>query len=254
MSHPEGRFVWYELLTSDARAAEAFYAAVIGWRMADAGQPGTAYTLACAGEHRVGGIMRLPQEVCDQGGRPGWLGYVGVADVDAKAREAEALGGRVLRAADDIPNVGRFAVIADPQGAVLVLFTPVMAPQPPAPVGTMGLASWHELYARDWPSAFAFYEALFGWRKGEAVDLGPMGTYQLFGHGAEPFGGMMSLPQAPIPAWMYYFSVDDIDAAAERIRQAGGAITNGPMQVPGGGWIVQAADPQGAHFALLQAA
>ncbi len=251
MTTPASQFVWYELLTSDTKAAEAFYAEIVGWQMVDSGLPGMSYTFACAGERRVGGIMTIPQEVRERGGRPGWLGYVAVADVDAKASEVVALGGSVRRQPDDIPNVGRFAVIADPQGAILTLFRGQGTPPPPPEAGTLGMPSWHELYAKDWQAAFAFYEALFGWKKDRAVDLGPMGTYQLFSAGGAAIGGMMDLPQAPMPSWMYYFSVGDIDEAAARILDKGGAVLNGPIQVPSGGWIVQAVDPQGAAFALL---
>lgn len=251
MTTSAGSFVWYELLTSDAKAAQAFYADAVCWQMRDADMPNIDYTFVCSGDLRVGGIKTLPQELSDQGCRPGWIGYVAVANVDAKAKEVGTLGGRVLRQPADIPNVGRFSVIADPQGATLVLFKGLGTPALPADAGAIGQPRWHELYAKDWQAAFAFYEAMFGWQNGQTFDLGPMGTYQLFELGGSAIGGMMSLPEAPVPSWMYYFAVDDIDAAAARITRGGGAVFNGPMQVPGGGWIVQAFDPQGVAFAVL---
>ncbi len=82
--------------------------------------------------------------------------------------------------------------------------------------------------------------------------MGPMGTYQLFAAGGEAIGGMMTKPaQIPSPAWLFYFIVPEIDAAAARATDRGGQVLNGPMQVPGGGWIVQCTDPQGAMFALV---
>ncbi|UMY16168.1 VOC family protein [Methylobacterium organophilum] len=256
MANLEGSFVWYELMTPDPKAAEVFYGKVAGWGLVDAGHPAMRYTLACLGEHRLAGIMAMPEAMQAEGCRPGWIGYVAVADVDAKAAEAERLGGQVVRAPDDIPEIGRFAVIADPQGAKLVLFRGNGAPPPrPAP-GTPGLFGWHELYATDWPAAFAFYEALFGWTKGQAIAIGPMGIYQLFHAPDAPAegmatGGMMSLSSPPAPFWLYYIVAGEIEAAAGRIRAHGGAILNGPMEVPGGMWIVQAADPQGANFAVV---
>ena len=125
-----------------------------------------------------------------------------------------------------------------------------MGTQPTLPPGTPGTVGWHELYAVDGKTAFAFYEKLFGWTKAEALDMGPMGVYQMFKAGGEmAIGGVMSKPAAmPVPAWGYYFNVPAIDAAAGRVAKGGGKIINGPMQVPGGQWIVQGIDPQGAHF------
>src|SRR5215210_8558123 len=103
-------FVWYELMTTDADAAEAFYRDVIGWTTHDAGM---RYTILSAGEAGVGGIMTLPAEACAAGARPGWIGYIGVDDVDAYAARVEQAGGAIHKPAEDIPGVGRFAVVAD---------------------------------------------------------------------------------------------------------------------------------------------
>jgi uncharacterized protein len=84
------------------------------------------------------------------------------------------------------------------------------------------------------------------------MDMGPMGIYQMFAFGGEAIGGMMTKPPSmPAPCWMYYFNVDGIDAAKARVETGGGAILNGPMEVPGGHWIVQCRDPQGAMFCLV---
>ena len=121
-----------------------------------------------------------------------------------------------------------------------------VAPGGPGHVGS------HELYASDWESAFAFYAGQFGWTKATSVDMGPMGTYQLFAAGGDPIGGMMTKPQSmPSPAWQYYFNVGEIDAAVARVTSNGGQVLHGPHEVPGGSWIVQAMDPQGAMFALV---
>ncbi|HEX2554399.1 MAG TPA: VOC family protein [Microvirga sp.] len=243
-------FVWYELMTTDRAAAEAFYRAVVGWEMqpCDGGMP---YTVASAGGRPAAGFMTLPEEARAAGMPPAWLGFVGVADVDAAADGIRQAGGAVHRAPEDLPGIGRFAVVADPQGAVFMLFRPDQAEEPVAPM-TDGHVSWHELYATDWESAFAFYAGRFGWTKDQAMDMGPMGTYQLFAAGSLPIGGMMNRPaEMPVAAWLFYFGVPAIDAAVERVKANGGRILNGPMEVPGGAWIVQATDPQGAMFALV---
>lgn len=248
-------FIWYELMTSDQDAAEAFYRAVVGWSMADAGQPGTRYTILSAGDRGMGGLMALPADACEAGARPGWLGYVGVADTDAAAERIVDAGGSIHRAPDDIPNVGRFAVVADPGGAVFMLLTPLPREDvpPPAPPTTVGLVSWHELYSSiGQQAAFAFYAGQFGWETADLMDMGAMGKYRIFGTGAGPVGGMMDKPEtAPASAWTFYVNVDGIDAAAKRIGDNGGRVLMGPHAVPGGSWIVRATDPQGAVFALV---
>jgi predicted enzyme related to lactoylglutathione lyase len=246
-------FVWYELMTNDARAAETYYGQVVGWTAKDAGQPGMAYTLLSVGNTPVAGLMTLDKEACDAGAKPAWIGYVGVNDVDAYVGRITKAGGKVHVPPTDIPNIGRFAMVADPQGAVFNLFKPVsdMALPPPDPA-TPGLVGWHELMAADGEKAFAFYADLFGWTKDEAIDMGAMGRYQLFAAGGAAIGGMMTKPaDVPAPFWGYYFQVDAIGAALERLKAASGKVINGPMEVPGGSWIVQGVDPQGAMFSLV---
>jgi predicted enzyme related to lactoylglutathione lyase len=253
MSVRPGQFIWYEIITSDVEAAKSFYRGVVGWETKDAGMPGMAYTLLSAGTTQVGGLMAIPDEARKMGVPPCWTGYILVEDVDRAAARVKAAGGAVHRAAADIPEVGRFAVVADPQGAVFILFKGANG-QPPASAapGTLGHVGWHELYAGDGETAFAFYAEQFGWTKDHAMDMGPMGTYQIFSTGSGPAGGMMTKPkEVPVPFWLYYFNVDAIDAAAARVTKGGGKVIRGAMEVPGGSWIVQCADPQGAMFALV---
>ena len=251
MPNSPNTFVWYELMITDMDAAEAFYRAVVGWTCQTIPQPDMRYTVMKAGDKMVAGVMDLPAQAREAGARPGWVGYVGTDDADASTRKVREAGGMVHREPADIPDIGRFSVVADPQGAMFMLFQPMGGDNSPAPPGTPGHIGWHELYAADWPSAFDFYAGQFGWSKAHAVDMGPMGTYQLFSAGGDPIGGMMTKPDAiPMPVWLYYFIVEAIDAAAARVTAGGGQVLNGPHQVPGGGWILHAMDPQGAMFAL----
>jgi predicted enzyme related to lactoylglutathione lyase len=253
MSTSHGSFVWHELMTSDPAAAKAYYCNVVGWTAEDSPVPGMNYTMLKAGEIPVCGLMAVPEEAKAMGAPPMWTGYVGVDDLDAATEKAKELGGLQYRPPADIPNIGRFSIIGDPQGAMIALFkyaNPMPGDRPPQ--GTPGHVGWNELYAVDWERVFAFYSEMFGWRKDQAMDMGPMGTYQLFAHGEHAIGGMMNKPaQMPKPAWTFYFNVTDIDAAVERAKAGGGQIINGPMQVPGGSWIAQAIDPQGAMFAVV---
>lgn len=254
MSDPQARFIWYELATRDPKAAAAFYGGVVGWTAADAGQPGTEYTILSAGDRGVGGVLALPDDACEDA-RPGWLGYVGVPDTDGAAKRIAEAGGAVHRGPDDIPNVGRFAVVADPGGAVFMLLTPLPREDvpPAAEPGTPGLVSWHELYSSlGQEAAFAFYAEQLGWETVELLDMGPMGSYRIFGAEGVAMGGMMDAPaDAPASAWGFYVNVDGIEAAVRRIETRGGRVTMGPHEVPDGRWIVQALDPEGASFALV---
>ncbi|WP_334162279.1 VOC family protein [Phenylobacterium sp.] len=248
-----GRFIWCELMTPDVAAAKAFYVQLLGWSLEEMTGGDMTYTLAGPGP-AIAGMMELPDDLKAAGVPPNWTGYVDVDDVDAAAEKAKQLGGSVQVPPTDIPDIGRFAVIADPGGAVISIMTPApMEGGAPMPTpGSPGTAGWRELYAADLESAFSFYSALFGWRKDDDVDMGPMGVYRLFANQDGQVGGMMTKPaDFPVPAWLYYFVVDDIDAGATRVKAGGGQVLNGPMEVPGGDWIVQAADPQGAMFALM---
>ena len=247
------RFVWYELMTGDAAAAAAFYTEVVGWRAQDAGMPGVAYTLMMVGDAQVAGMMDTPDELKAIGAPASWSGYIAVDDVDATEARILQLGGKVLRPGSDIPEIGRFAVVADPQGSAFMLFKPARSDPPPMPApDAPGTTGWHELRAMDGPAVWDFYATLFGWTKGEGLDMGPLGTYQLFEVDGVPSGAIMTKePDSPTPGWRYYFQVDAIDAAAARVTQRGGKITMGPAQVPGGNWVLHGRDPQGAVFALM---
>ncbi|RJF90997.1 VOC family protein [Sphingomonas cavernae] len=251
MSSSQSDFVWYELLTTEPEKAESFYSDVFGWNARDAGMPDMRYTLLSASDADIGGVMELPAELCDAGGKPGWVGYVGVEDVDAAAAKVAQDGGTIHRDPDDIPGVGRFAVAADPQGAAFCLFSTASEGTNAARSMKTGHIGWNELHSTDWKSGFDFYEKQFGWRKSEALDMGPMGTYQIFNAGKDDLGGMLDDKEFPHPAWLYYVSVDDIDATLKRVTDKGGKLLYGPSEVPGGMWIINALDPQGAMFAAV---
>lgn len=255
MAQSPTSFFWYELMTSDPKASAAFYDAVVGWSAAPFEGDGIPYTVLSAGERGIGGIMDMPEGYRQAGGHPAWVGYIHAGDVDATARALEAAGGKVHRGPDDIPGVGRFAVVSDPQGAMFQLLQPNGPDQPPVDPATPGHVGWHELYTSDWKAALDFYSGQFGWTKDGEFDMGQMGVYALFAVNGRQTGGMMNKPaQIPSPVWQFYFNVADVDAAAGRVTAKGGKVLMGPMEVPGGSRVVQCQDPQGAHFALLEPA
>ncbi len=249
-----GKFCWYELMTPDVPAAERFYASVVGWSTRDSGMEGMDYTLAYSGETQVAGLMSLPAEAGEM--PPMWMGYIFTDRIEDTLKDIAANGGAVHRQPQDIPGVGRFAVVADPHGAMFSLFS--TEEEGPEQGGMMepGRVGWHELMAGDLDKAWDFYSKTFGWTKDMAVDMseGGMGTYQTFGvRGGDMIGGMMTNPpDAPMPPfWGYYFVVEGLDAAGKRVTDGGGQIAMGPMEVPGGAWILNCIDPQGAFFSLV---
>jgi predicted enzyme related to lactoylglutathione lyase len=254
MSNAEirGRFVWHELMTTDTDAASDFYSHVVPWKTQDSGMP--SYTLWMSGKYRAAGLMALPEEGASA--PPHWIIYIGTPDVDATVEAAEKLGGKVLKGASDIPNVGRFAVLSDPQGAAFAVFTPMPASGDDVPPGgDVGDFTWHELATTDPEAALDFYSELFGWSKGAAHDMGEMGIYQLVSHDAKDVGGVFKArDNSTPPSWLSYVRVADATKAAGAAKAAGGRILNGPMEVPGGSWIVQILDPQGGAFAVVEAA
>ena len=247
-----GRFLWHELMTSDAESAEDFYGNVVGWK-AKAWEQDSSYSMWMTGRRSMGGL--IPQRV-----EPGqtsplqWFTYIGTPDVDATVRQAVEIGGRVMRPAWDIPNVGRIAFLEDPQGAAFAVIAPQPAPPPSGGDQQPGLGdfSWHELITTNWQTAWEFYQKLFGWEKTSAMEMGPGQTYQMFGLNKVPLGGMYTkLPNQPgPPSWLPYAVVRDVKRAAEVIKQSGGTVLVGPMEIPGGDFIIVAHDRQGAAIGL----
>ena len=244
-----GRFIWYELMTTDMEAAKAFYGKVMGWGPQDASAPDMPYTLFIVGRSSIAGMMNLPEDAGKIGETPRWIGFIAVDDVDATAARIKELGGAVYVPPTEIPDVSRFSVVADPQMAMFVVVK-WLRPRhdPPAALNARGRVGWHELLAADCEKASAFYRELFGW---EMADPGADG-YRLFSVGGQTIGGIgTKAPTVPVPLWLFYFNVGDIDAAAKRVKGAGGEILNGPTKVPDGSWILGCSDPQGAIFALV---
>jgi predicted enzyme related to lactoylglutathione lyase len=248
-----GRFVWEELMTTDVSASAAFYNKVGGLTTQKAAWDPN-YTLFQASGSTMGGTMPLPDEAKAGGTQAMWMSYVGTPDADDTARRITALGGKVHKGPWDIAEGGRIAIVADPQGAIFAIYAnPKATGAPPAP--KLGHASWHELATSDFAGAFLFYQTLFGWHVVNDMDMGPgMGTYRLFAAEGmtEAFGGMYTKPPQPErPAsWLPYIKVANVKAATEAAKKLGATVFHGPAQVPGGGWITMAADPQGAAFAV----
>jgi uncharacterized protein len=252
-SDVRGRFLWYDLMTTDPKGAQAFYGKIAGWGVQAWGDAQSPYVMFTRGGVPIGGSMQLPDEAVKMGAPAHWIAYIGTLDVDKTTARALEMGARIFVAPKDIPQVGRFSALADAQGATIAFFTPSNE-QPPSHKPEIGDVSWHELVTTDPGAAFGFYEALFGWEKTGEQDMGPMGVYLMFGRQGVTLGGMFKKP-ADMPApphWLLYVRVVDINASAAAVTANGGKVLHGPVEVPGGDWIVPCMDPQGAAFALHQ--
>jgi uncharacterized protein len=263
MPNKHGDFVWYELITSDADAAGEFYGAVVGWTSSHSHQPDMDYRFFSSGDGSkmadgVGGYMAITPDMGAGGARPGWIGYIGVDDVDASVAAITAAGGSVHMPAWDLPGVGRMAMVADPAGAPFYVMRGASDEPSHSFAATepkLGHCAWNELASSDPASAKTFYGKLFGWVQDGEMDMGPMGKYEFWKVGDDR-GHMIGavwpkMPEMPVSAWAFYFRVADIDAAADTIRKHGGTLFAEPTEIPGGEFSLNAIDPQGAAFGLV---
>jgi uncharacterized protein len=256
---PRGDFIWYELLTPDAEGSKAFYDAVVGWNIGEPVAEFQGYRMIGRSDGKsAGGILPLTEEMQQHGARPTWLGYIHVSDVDDSVKDIEQAGGKALMAPFDIPNVGRIAMVTDPQGAPFYIMKPI----PPAgdPHAKSDVFSpdqaervrWNELSTSDPDAALDFYKRQFGWGQEGDMDMGEMGKYRFIQANGATIGAVMRKPpQLPVSVWTYYIGVADIDRAVTAINDGGGRVLNGPMEIPGGEFALNAVDPQGAPFGLV---
>ena len=246
-----GRPVWYELMTTDTAAADTFYTKVVGWTSAPFDGSPNPYTVIQTQRSGSGGGL---DEEARRHEHAAVLGDVcGRPQLEEAVAHIERLGGNELSPIIEVPTVGRLQMMKDPQGAAFYIIQPASTEESPETAPEVGAASWHELMTTDAAAALKFYSEIFGWQPSETLDMGPMGKYHMFNRPYGMIGGMMNKPpeMAHVPPHgMIYFRVPDINAATERTKANGGRILNGPMEVPGGDWIVNAMDPQGAAFSL----
>lgn len=257
MAHPDGTPIWFELTTPDPDKAQSFYQAVAGWQVAPSPMPEhNGYRIAnAAGGEGVAGLMAPPPGT---GGVPGWTLYFATGDVDAMAARAKELGGKVFFGPMEIPHVGRFAVVGDPQGVVFSIMTG-SSPNASAAFKQMcgdvgdGHGVWIELATPDPEGALDFYGKLFGWSKQGSMPMGEMGDYTFIGRGEQDRpGAVMSSKMTGAPArWNWYVQVPDIDAAVATAKEQGGELLQGPDPIPGGALSANLKDTQGFQIGIV---
>ena len=255
MGNPQGDWIWYELMTPDPAASTAFYGPLFGWDVNAAG-PDNHYHIVTKDGEGVAGFLTLSDDMQAHGAAPGWLGYIGVDDVDAKAAEIKAAGGTIHRAPWDIPGFGRAALVADPDGTVFYIMKGSMPGESTAFAKykpTVGHCAWNELMAKNADSTLNFYTQQFGWERADTMEMGDMGLYRFIKADGLVMGAAMDAMAGMPTGWSFYLRVANIDDALDTITLNGGRVLNGPIEIPGGEFTVNAIDPQGAMFAIVGA-
>lgn len=249
----QGRFVWRDLMTTDIETSQEFFQKLFGWdtEVFDMGPNGTYTMFKLSDAPTFGGISQLD---ASHGAPPHWLSYISTDDVDDCCARASEMGATVVVEPAVIPEIGRFAVLADPQGAHFSVFSePERSSIDEPPQGNLphGAVVWNELMTGDVEAATAFYSRMFGWSS-EVADVGT-GPYTLFRNGSTLVAGMGKKPDdMPVSAWAIYFEAADIDKAVERVGELGGQIMFPVMEIPRTGRITWATDPAGAVFGMMQ--
>ena len=237
-----GKFVWHEQVSADPSKAQAFYTELFGWstEVFKAGE--TDYTMISSGGQSHGGFGKAMEGAPP----PHWLSHVRVTGLEETIEKAKSAGGKLAAGPFEMSEVGRVAIIADPQGAYISAYEP----EQDGP-GTEGVFVWDELGTTDADGAQHFYEEVFGWT---TSDMGPeYGGYRTFNRGDTGIAGLMALPDASMqPHWQPYVAVEDVDATAAKADELGAATLVEPMDVPNVGRIAVVRDPQGATFGIIK--
>lgn len=246
MGKQHGKFVWFELFTADIERAKVFYTELLGWKVEPMEMgPEMTYDLIKHGDSGIGGFMKPPQE----GGPSHWMSYLSVANVDAKAKDVVAAGGKQLGDAFDVPGVGRIAPVSDPQGGAFCLFSA----SGDDPSGSEGPGSWHwnELWAKDDEAALKFYEGALGFSH-EDMPMGGEKPYRILKQG-DAMCGLMQSPAADVPVmWLPYVQVADCDATVERAKSLGAEVKSPAQDIPNVGRFAILQDPVGAVIAVMK--
>jgi predicted enzyme related to lactoylglutathione lyase len=236
-----GKFVWFDLVSSDVERAAAFYSQVLGWQIERVWGIDD-YVVVRANGRRIGGITPAenPAEV-------GWIGSLSVGDVDEAAAWVKEHGGRVLQDPADLPNRGRMAVLADPQGAVFAALRSRNGDSSDRN-SLPGDFAWVELWTTDLEGAHDFYRRLVGYQYAAV-----RGGYHVFGRQDIPRAGVVEIKWKGVePNWLPYVVVRHLANVLRGVEGAGGSILQGPRDDFGDGRVALIVDPTGGVVGLWQ--
>lgn len=245
------RFVWFDLMSTNPEASLRFHTELLGWEVTVRDMGGYDYPMFSGSGHGIGGLVTL-----DPGaGIPShWVAYLECGDVDGTVERVKALGGQGCVPPTDIPGVGRFAVVEDPQSAIFSPFASHHGDSPIPAQAKVGQVCWSELMTPDVNHAAAFYSALCGWDSDHAEML--MGDevvhYRVMSHRGSRFAGIMPMPEGTNarPLWMNYIKVEDVDDVAARAQVLDGKVHISPRHLPSVGRFAMLSDPAGAVLSV----
>lgn len=247
MTHLQGKFVWFEHLSTDIAAARRFYEDLFGWHTESMPMGAQRYSMILNGSQGIGGYANAPQGV-----RPNWLTYLSVSNVDSAYAAALAAGAVSKMAPAQMGDAGRSAIITDPTGATVALWQSAQGDTPDVKQAPVGNFCWNELWTGNDRSALAFYERVFGYGH-DSMDMGPQGTYYMLTRDGQQRAGVMRStdPKAP-PMWLPYVAVGDADAIVARATELNAQVLHAPQDIPGIGRFAIFQDPLGAALAVIR--
>lgn len=250
-SYPQGQFCWIDLMSKDMGTSRTFYSSLFGWEVAPQDtQGGPPYEIFTLEGQQLCGLGEMTPEMRDSGMPAVWKSYVSVGDLDATLVRAQELGATVKMPAMQVVDAGRMAIIQDPTGAFLSFWQPLQH-QGAQLANVPNTWCWNELMTRDPAAAESFFSELFGWEFSKEENS--PGNYWIIHNGERMNGGMLEMDaqmgDMP-PCWSVYFTVADMEAAMDGVRNAGGVICHGPFDSSVGP-IAIATDAEGGAFNLI---
>jgi predicted enzyme related to lactoylglutathione lyase len=253
-TYVHGKWVWYELRSKDVEKSKAFYGELLGWQIEPQEMNGMKFELIKAGGKDIGIISATEGKA-----KSHWVPFVSVPDVDAAVKTIEEQKGKVVTPASDIPDIGRFAIVSDPNGVEFAVFKGAKGDEPDSPPAA-GLFVWNEYLSKNkkqHTAALAFYPAALGYTTSQmAMGEGKKkAQYDMLSFNEAPRAGVEEAKPASLGGqWMPWVTVDDTDAVVANAKKLKGKVAVKPHDIPTVGRAAIVVDPTGAAVGVLKPA